>query len=803
MPPLTTHETVSSVNADICADTNLTCPLIPATVDAFECDDSETIEPDLTGCSLKCLLSDYDTGSFLRVTSSKYLTFVQLSDELTPRVRMSLVIDDNCAVHIAVFEKPLSKHHALWQQVPDVIKNMDEAVLIFDVLSKSHICDGAGDAQSTSKNILKNISAIEGQCGRIRSNNCDSLLSPKINRCLPCRRLKKQIHQRNYRHLKCIAASFHAPNKFLQSPFTRTKLTHLARMAKLLKRKNKCLQTRLERCKKMCQNMVRTEGQKLTDSDNNNMMQIATECSDKALHQFPPGSFQRIFWEQQLQYNKLKNKSEMRWHPSMIRWCLYLKSKSTKAYEGVRSYLSLPSNRTLFDYSHYTEHKLGVNPKVIEQLMNTARKMDCYKTEHRSFVGLIHDEIKIKSDLVYNKSTGELIGYVRLDNVTNELLKLSDRCKDGTPVAKNLLVVMVRGITTNLRYPLAAYATTTLSASTLYNVMWECVEYIELVASLKVLFICCDGAIQNRKCFNLHAVDSDFVYKTENRYASDDRDIYFVSDPPHLLKTARNCFANSFAHTDIRHLWFHNNISWAHVEKLFEEKCCKSEYSLCPKLTRQHISLTSFSKMRVNLAAQVLSATVANALEHCYGTHVVGTVHFIRMMNTWFDLLNVKHLYEAKHKRNDDLKPYTDLNDPRLRWLEEDFLKYFDDWKNAVESRPGNFTKKQKQEMMLSRQTVAGLRITCQSVPEIVRIVLAAGAPFVLTSHINQDPLEQLFGHCRYKGGSNNNPSVAEACHAINSIRTVSTQAVSSSRGNTEPSGHTLDVAPVPKRKSS
>lgn len=209
--------------------------------------------------------------------------------------------------------------------------------------------------------------------------------------------------------------------------------------------------------------------------------------------------------------------------------------------------------------------------------------------------------------------------------------------------------------------------------------------------------------------------------------------------------------------------------------------------------------------MRVNLAAQVLSATVANALEHCYGTHVVGTVHFIRMMNTWFDLLNVKHLYEAKHKRNDDLKPYTDLNDPRLRWLEEDFLKYFDDWKNAVESRPGNFTKKQKQEMMLSRQTVAGLRITCQSVPEIVRIVLAAGAPFVLTSHINQDPLEQLFGHCRYKGGSNNNPSVAEACHAINSIRTVSTQAVSSSRGNTEPSGHTvtLNVAPVPKRKSS
>ena len=52
--------------------------------------------------------------------------------------------------------------------------------------------------------------------------------------------------------------------------------------------------------------------------------------------------------------------------------------------------------------------------------------------------------------------------------------------------------------------------------------------------------------------------------------------------------------------------------------------------------------------------------------------------------------------------------------------------------------------KSKKQEMTLSRQTLAGLRMTCQSVPEIVRIVLAAGASFVLTSHINQDPLWTL-----------------------------------------------------------
>ena len=45
----------------------------------------------------------------------------------------------------------------------------------------------------------------------------------------------------------------------------------------------------------------------------------------------------------------------------------------------------------------------------------------CY---HKSFVGIWQDEIKIKSDLVYNKHSGELIGFVDLQNMSNELLAL-------------------------------------------------------------------------------------------------------------------------------------------------------------------------------------------------------------------------------------------------------------------------------------------------------------------------------------------------------------------------------------------
>ena len=386
------------------------------------------------------------------------------------------------------------------------------------------------------------------------------------------------------------------------------------------------------------------------------------------MSQFAPDSFQQIFFQEQLKYNSLKKKSSMRWHPTMIRWCLFIKSKSAKAYEGMRSFLSLPSNRTLFDYSHYMESDLGVNPRVVEQLIVKANKLGCYDELHKSYVGLLHDEIKIKADLVYKKNTGELIGYVNLDNVTNELLLMEDLVGKKRSLAEYMFVTMVRGITTNLCYPLASYATKAVSAASLYTIVWECVEYVETVVGLKVLYICCDGAVQNRKFFQLHCSSEDvIVHETSNLYAIDDaRDLYFISDPPHLLKTTRNCFANSFASSKVRHLWFEQDISWMHVVRLFEEHCEKSEFKLCPKLTRNHIDLTSFSKMRVSLAANVLSSTVANALDLKYGSSVSATVKFVRLMNKWFDIVNVKHIREGRNSRNPDLMPFTDINDPRI-----------------------------------------------------------------------------------------------------------------------------------------
>ena len=54
-----------------------------------------------------------------------------------------------------------------------------------------------------------------------------------------------------------------------------------------------------------------------------------------------------------------------------------------------------------------------------------------------------------------------------------------------------------------------------------------------------------------------------------------------------------------------------------HVVNLFKEHC-NGVYRLCPKLTKQYVKLTSYGYKKVNLAAQVLSSTVTNALELVY-----------------------------------------------------------------------------------------------------------------------------------------------------------------------------------------
>lgn len=79
----------------------------------------------------------------------------------------------------------------------------------------------------------------------------------------------------------------------------------------------------------------------------------------------------------------------------------------------------------------------------------------------------------------------------------------------------------------------------------MYDPFWEAVSRLEL-CGFKVLALTCDGLAANRRLFQLHKPSSgSLIHKVANPYACDGRDLFFFSDPSHLVKTVRNAWASS------------------------------------------------------------------------------------------------------------------------------------------------------------------------------------------------------------------------------------------------------------------
>ena len=86
---------------------------------------------------------------------------------------------------------------------------------------------------------------------------------------------------------------------------------------------------------------------------------------------------------------------------------------------------------------------------------------------------------------MYDKYTGNLIGYTDLGEVNNHLLTFqrmveSDMSKPAQ-LAKSMLTFMVKGLFTELKYPYAQFPCTKLTGDCLFQLFWEVVKRLERV----------------------------------------------------------------------------------------------------------------------------------------------------------------------------------------------------------------------------------------------------------------------------------------------------------------------------------
>ncbi|XP_039314971.1 uncharacterized protein LOC113005139 [Solenopsis invicta] len=145
-------------------------------------------------------------------------------------------------------------------------------------------------------------------------------------------------------------------------------------------------------------------------------------------------------------------------------------------------------------------------------------------------------------------------------------------------------------------------------------------------------------------------------------------------------------------------------ISWKHFEMLYE-KDRGMPIPICPKIMKHHLELHNSSKMRVRLAVQIFSNSVAKGLRFYSSYREIedstAIADFCEWMNFMFDALNRREYQNGLKVGNKDFL------------LLQESLNRLDQWENLMEERIITTNE------FLTRQTAEGLRVTLRSMIDI------------------------------------------------------------------------------------
>ncbi|CAC5359915.1 unnamed protein product [Mytilus coruscus] len=375
---------------------------------------------------LKTNLQKYLSTSYTLDQNSDYIQIMQLYPSTgIASVKLNVTIDQNFAAKVFVHRIELCSDHQLWKDLPTT----------FDSIINIHAVQHAKPASTNCHGYREgDFGAVKGTISyssTVRNVQCALLVQG--HRCFQCSQLRRILVGRKYRQeeKQRKTQETSGPTDYLHSKMQHSNMSKLQLIEKIHQQKDKItnLQNEILRTRNQFQREMASKGVTLDFSQSLEIKDTMATCNAEMEKACPDeNSYQRLFWTEQMKCMNQQSTKGMRWHPMILRWCLYLRQKSSAAYDALRDsgFITLPSSRTLFDYSHYTRSDNGFLPDVIKVLKEEATKRDMYSTEDvwKNYVGILFDEIKIKSDLVYDKHTGELIGYCNLDKVGNQIMDM-------------------------------------------------------------------------------------------------------------------------------------------------------------------------------------------------------------------------------------------------------------------------------------------------------------------------------------------------------------------------------------------
>jgi hypothetical protein len=281
-----------------------------------------------------------------------------------------------------------------------------------------------------------------------------------------------------------------------------------------------------------------------------------------------------------------------RWNLEEKILALTLLKRSRKCYALLQTLFPLPSGRTLQSLLNTVRFRTGINPHVFDALRLSVQKM----SEIDRYCCLLFDEMSIRENVRFNQKLDCIEGF---EDHGSE--------RRNREVANHALVFMVRGVHRKWKQPVAYYLS---CGSTKAGMLVQLLDEV-LVAchdvGLHVVAIVCDmgtnnvGAI-NRLCENV----SEPFFKCLNQ------EIATIYDPPHLLKCTRNNLRKYNVQFKSERVVSQLPVvaKWEHIEEVYKrDKDCLIR--TLHRLTDTHLAPIAHCSMKVSLAAQVLSHSVA------------------------------------------------------------------------------------------------------------------------------------------------------------------------------------------------
>ena len=439
----------------------------------------------------------------------------------------------------------------------------------------------------------------------------------------------------------------------------------------------------------------------------------------------------------QIDLHKKKNKGQ-RYSKEMKSFALSLHHISAKAYRMVAKFFKMPSRRSLSNWVSHFPTACGL-PKIAKEMISAKVQM---MSPSAKLCSLTMDEVSLKANLQYDQCTDEVVG-----------VEDFGEGKRTNKVATSALVFKARGIKEKWKQPLGyVLVHESCPSEEIKSILFEMIDDLTSIG-LFVETIISDLGSNFQKLLRELNITPDkpwFIHKGKK--------IFYLYDPPHLIKAVRNNLMKYDFH-------FGKNVkkvaSWEDIQVIYERDRTQN-LRCCPKLTEKHINPNGFMKMKVKLATQTISQTVASTMSTYISLgalppSAMGTAELISNFDNIFDCLNSSSLSSTKI-----YKQAMSENSPHHKFI-ADMLEFIASIK-VIDKRNQEDVSNQIRCLKGFTLTLNGINALWKHLHEDFSL------EFLMTRRLNQDVLENFFGLIRQQGGNCENPTPLQFIRAFRKL---------------------------------